>query len=246
MLAYYYRCAYFTNLASVLPAAPALATALLVGRRGYDDGSFTSDYGLARGLFAPSEAGPVFQSWFARGRVPGDRIRRTASRIGAAMGGPFVWKNLNLSFHLPAVHHVFPDALFVQIRRDLAFNCQSILVGLRDRDVGGVPGVMARGTAVEEAFESTVAGVVGVERTIGRFFAESGCASVVVDYHALCADPAAALGRIEAAYAATGAALDRRRPHEHARIPLSETVKLPPAEWARLQAALAAHAGASE
>ena len=213
---------------------------------GYEWITFTSDYGLARGLFAPSEAGPVFQSWFARGRVPGDRIRRTASRIGAAMGGPFVWKNLNLSFHLPAVHHVFPDALFVQIRRDLAFNCQSILVGLRDRDVGGVPGVMARGTAVEEAFESTVAGVVGVERTIGRFFAESGCASVVVDYHDLCADPAAALGRIEAAYAATGAALDRRRPHEHARIPLSETVKLPPAEWARLQAALAAHAGASE
>ena len=132
-----YRTSYFSNLASLFFKSPASVTEMSqrLGLKYRFSGSST--FGYIRGLWAPSEAGPIFNYWFGRPlenrrrsidpRIP----RHTIKEIMACMGGPFVSKNLNNSLRLEQLSAIFPKAVFVHIRRSPIYTAQSIILSRR-------------------------------------------------------------------------------------------------------------------
>lgn len=240
LLAYSCRTSYFTNVASVLYGAPALTTRMIVGRRRYEDATFSSDYGLSRGSFAPSEAGRIFQRWFGATQPMdfSESIRRTVGSIEATMGGPFLWKNLNLTFHLPVLHELFPSALFVHMYRDPAFTCQSIILGLRRRGIGNVPGVMDKRMTGPDVVEQVARGVIDVERRIDGFMQVSRAACCTVRYEDVCSHPMGALAGVVEMYNRAGR-LEQVNSIEQHGFAGGDRVRLSTSEWSHLGSAIA-------
>jgi hypothetical protein len=238
LIAYHYDCAYFTNLASVFPVAPTWVTAALRGlMRRYDDASFSSSYGLVPGLWSPSEAGGVHRLWFGVDDGPeidSARIHGTCARLSELMGGPFVWKNLNNTRYMSALLTIFPDVLFVDIRRDPLFICQSIVMGRRADRIHVREGAEER-EAGDDLVNEVVAEVAAISQALDRFAVSHPRNITRVAYETLCGDYRVALRSIEEAYARLGRQLRRRRELEPLTFDISESVHLRPEEWNRLE-----------
>jgi hypothetical protein len=132
-----YQAAFFSNLAAFFFRSPALITRL-VGYLGLRHRfSSRSTYGYVAGLCAPSEAKAVHDAWF--GDPAGNREpevdpavpRRTVRDMTACQGGPFVSKNLNNNLRLVQIAQVYPEAVFIHIKRAPIYTAQSILLARR-------------------------------------------------------------------------------------------------------------------
>lgn len=137
LMTHYFKCSYFSNFASVFIKFPVLISK--ISRpfvKKYKGSTFQSDYGLTRGLWAPSEAGGIFNYWFDGQRnVDQDLIRNSVYKLSSIAGGPFICKNLVNSIRLKEICDVFPDAFIIHIKRDVVYNAQSIVLGLRNKKI---------------------------------------------------------------------------------------------------------------
>jgi len=108
---------------------------------------FASEFGATKGLSAPHEAGEFWNRWFpTREHYTSDgtlstsdqnEIRHAAANIERLRRAPFVNKNVKHSVRIAALLGVFPNALFVNVRRNPTMTAQSIfLVRLRRRNPG--------------------------------------------------------------------------------------------------------------
>ena len=210
-----FRLAYISNMAHRLPRTPVAATWL--GRPRIRDwrGDFSSRYGHIAGPFAPSEGGAVWNRWMPQpgaldegdvGPQACGEMRATINGVGRVLAAPFVSKNVMHSAHMRLLANVFPDAVFLRVRRRPADNARSIL---RAREAGGGPtgsdgwwSVKPRGWsdfASGDRVEQAAAQVVLLHRDIEANALRIGADRLLtVDYESVCADPPAALARIEA------------------------------------------------
>lgn len=129
--------AYFTHGVGRHPRAPALVTRFQ--RRLYGDycSDFRSEYGKEHGPSSPREAGSFWGRFFGLDRyVRLDDVSETDARtlratIAATQrtfgGAPFVNKNVKHMLRIDALSRLFPDPLFVVVRRDLRDVALSIL-----------------------------------------------------------------------------------------------------------------------
>lgn len=130
-----FESAYLTNAAALLFRSPMLATRLFSPGLAPRRFRGRSRMGYVPGVRAPSEAGALNRFWFADEGVPAPpaaRIRAFVGALSARLGGSLVIKNVYNSFRLPRILEVFPEAIFVLVRRDVRFAAQSLLLARRE------------------------------------------------------------------------------------------------------------------
>jgi hypothetical protein len=128
--------AYWTNGVGRHPRAPVVTT-FLEKRRGPHVSDFRSHYGKVLGTTAPREAGSVWGRFFDLERRmrfedlgPQDaaRLRNLVAATQRAFGGaPFVNKNVKHMLRIDALARVFPESLFLVVRRRAQDAALSIL-----------------------------------------------------------------------------------------------------------------------
>ncbi len=130
----HFRLTYFSNLASVFYKYPVSISQYFINKqKSYVLEKYESEYGVTKGLYAPSEAGRIFRFWFSNDCSTGKRkIKKSISALSNIYGRPFIWKNLNLSFHVKIISEIFHNPLFILINRDMRFICQSIYLSTFD------------------------------------------------------------------------------------------------------------------
>lgn len=103
------------------------------------DFDFKSNYGKIKGSNSPNQGNLIWGSWFKGRGADLDfkesdmkDIRRFVSMFDKKFCMPFVNKWPGFSVYLDTLHEVFPEALFVRVRRDPLQTAQSVLKGRKD------------------------------------------------------------------------------------------------------------------
>lgn len=254
-LATRFHTAYITNLQSLLMGSPVLVAALakkcgknICDGRGF---GFVSRYGYTPGLFAPSEAAPLFRSWFgdvetgAAADWPASEVQAAVSALSHLAGGPFLSKDLMDVFRIDYLKALFPDAVFVSIRRQPAFVVQSLLEWRAEEhgDWHGWSSLRPPGLPdplPTDPIEQVVLQVRSIEQAIAEALdALPGGQVFEVDYGDLCADPESTLARFSAFWTAAGRPALRTRDALPIEVRRGDVVRVPSEVWAQIEQALA-------
>lgn len=116
-LAAKYHVAYLCNFAALLHSSPVTATLMAKHIGGEHKPKFESDIGFINGLYAPSEAGKLFERWFKSPDHP--TVRTQIETLSAVMEGPVILKNLYFHDRIDNIDRQLPDAIFIRIKRDM-------------------------------------------------------------------------------------------------------------------------------
>jgi LPS sulfotransferase NodH len=137
-----FRFSYFSNFAMSCPASPGTLTVLgapfgvcMGGTR------MENNFGETRGWNGPNQGYRTWNRWLAAQADyidPVDisetgcrRLRQTIGLIESAVNAPFINKWQKNATRIQAIHTVFPEAVFVHLRRDRLLTAQSILLARR-------------------------------------------------------------------------------------------------------------------
>lgn len=210
-----FRFAYISNAAHRFYRTPLTATRLFKNAVSNWRGDFSSSYGHIDGWGAPNEGGWVWQRWLTDSEwTDGSgfseeqthELRGLTHGLSSILQAPFLNKNVMHSNRLRLMHHIWPDVLFIEVRRDILDNARSIVRA--ERSNGGpekfgdqwwsVRPKLASEYATNCDLERAVAQVVGVTRDIADDIAQLPHAPLhCVNYSHLCADPMGELAKIE-------------------------------------------------
>lgn len=210
-----FRFAYTANAAHRFYKTPVTATRLFKSAITGWQGDFTSNYGHINGWGAPSEGGWIWQRWLQDGDWTDgadfpddavDELRNLTHGLSAALDAPFLNKNVMHSNRLRLMHRIWPDALYIEVKRDILDNARSIIRA--ERSEGGpekaqdiwwsVRPKLARDYAGKTDIERAIAQLIGVNRDIAEDIKAIAPGRLHnVDYTALCADPKGALHSIK-------------------------------------------------
>lgn len=248
------ECGYFTNAHAALYGAPALMQrALGPLLRSTPLTTFESSDGQSRGYRGPAEAGQFWYRWFPRqpqyvaaDSVGLDRLRSLRAVIAdmvTSFDAPIVFKNLTCGMRLHALARLFPEALFVVLRRDPLWTAHSLLVGRKRLFNDATHWWSLQPPTIDDIqnlppADQVARQVVDIYRTIDRDAAILGADRFHdVGYEAFCADPRATVNGIIAWVERHGWTLNRRStPPEE--FPRSEAKRLDAAEFAALEQAV--------
>lgn len=202
-----YRFAIISNLAHRFYLTPLAASRLGKSWIQAWRGNFESRYGHIAGWGAPNEGGWVWRRWlrdgdwtdgaaFPKRHMSGPR--RLVSGLSSIFGAPFLNKNVMHSNRLLLMQRIWPDALYIHVRRDVTDNARSIVRAER-KDGGPVPDAenwwSVRPSIAENYVGSSdvvraVAQVIGVDADIKRDMQVIGTEYMwVIDYSDMCDDP---------------------------------------------------------
>ena len=250
--------AYFSNLAHRFYKTP-LAVSWL-GRRmiATHDATYESDYGHIKGWSAPNEGGWIWQRWLEDGpwtdermltSLPADEIRATLAGISAISAAPFINKNVMHSNRVRLLDALFPDCLFVEVRRDAKDTARSI-IRAQQRDKGPKRNhdewwsVRPSNAGGKTLIERTCRQVIGVSQDIARDCSHVGPTRLFsVDYEKLCANPRGTLADVARFLESHGVPSAPRNPvPEH--VASQSSTLLEPEDEARLDTLLQSDAKA--
>ncbi len=252
-----YHFSAFSNLAHRFYKTPVAASRL--GRRLIEghSGAWCSDYGHIRGWSAPNEGGWIWQRWLDDGdwtdetalpKLPASEMRTTLAAMSRAFDAPFLNKNVMHSNRMRLLDAVFPGCLFIEVRRDVHDTARSIIRAQRHHKGPVVQGddwwsVRPSNVGGVDLVERACRQVLGVAADIARDSAHLGRKCLhVVDFDALCDNPADMLADV-------AQFLDRRGVPMHPRQPAPPgfvrpaSKPLEPEEETRLDTLLAAAPG---
>jgi hypothetical protein len=245
--------AYVTNLSALFFRTPVLATHVQhrLGLRHQFSGR--SAYGYIPGPAAPSEAGLLFNRWFGNADdiqpatgdlLPSDRVRATVAAISETMGGPFLSKNLNNGLRIGRIQHVFPDAVYLFMRRDPVYTAQSIIMARRrlfgdDRHWFSVKPPDYREFKDLEPFAQVVSQIKSVEDRIRGLFDKRRIVNrFEIRYEALCTNWDGVLEQTAESCRNFGLRLEKRQQRPVAPIKKSRRQLLNDDEWHKLNLAV--------
>jgi LPS sulfotransferase NodH len=195
-----------------------------------------NDLGYIPGPFSPNEAGAIMRLWFDRevGREERRVIRNTVISLSDIFGAPFAGKNLFNSFRLVNIHQVFPEARFINVRRDPLFAAQSILLVRRNR----LGDERAWWSCTPEGYQNVLEQhplyqvlwqVKKVEEAVSEFLHSHSPVYLEVTYEALCQNTEKTLRSI-----ASHLGLEYRRDSEVDQLSPREDRRLSESEWNEL------------
>ncbi|HEX7052153.1 MAG TPA: sulfotransferase [Longimicrobiales bacterium] len=215
--------AYFPNLAKAHPKACVLYS--LWGRLAHAyEPTYTSSYGNVDGPMAPTDGWDIFHRWFPRYdhtrpiRQSGlYELRNIVRLLELVFGAPFANKNNSNSLRIAHLSALFPNAIFLHVRRDPVDASVSLLearirhgVPLGEWWSASPPQFLGR--RFSDQLEQAVHQVWGIDRyirdSLDRIPPERRHS---IAYEAFCADPGALERQIERSYARMDVTL-RRRP----------------------------------
>ncbi len=108
------------------------------------DIKFTSYYGKTEGFFGPSQGINIWNRWFKIEKELNEigkcylsdndisEMRNTLNFITNLSRVPFVNKWNGHNVHLLTLDEVFPNAVYLRVKRDSVLNAQSVLIGRRE------------------------------------------------------------------------------------------------------------------
>jgi Sulfotransferase family len=197
-------------------------------RRPTPPASFSSRFGQTSGAGEPSECGPFWYRFFRRSPqyVPLEeadpaklqRLRAAVRALGDAAGRPLVFKNLLCALRLAPLGTTLPEAVFVDIRRDLAANAASLLSARQSIHGGYDTWWSAEPPQIERlrtlpATEQVVEQVRAIEALVDRDRALLGEGRFLqIRYEELCDRPEEVLDAVAALAQQNGFRLARRQP----------------------------------
>lgn len=210
-----FRFAYMSNAAHRFFQTPITATRLFRSAITGWQGNFTSKFGHIDGWGAPNEGGWIWQRWLPDSdwRDGKDLSETTISELQQLVAGlsqsldaPFLNKNVMHSNRLQLMNRIWPNALFVEVQRDVLDNARSIVRA--ERTSGGPekhgddwwsvrPKLAAQYAGRKDTIRA-VAQTAGVAQDIARDASCIGDNRVLrVQYTQLCQEPAETMRVIE-------------------------------------------------
>lgn len=244
-----YRTSYITNLSALLYKSPVLATKLIKSLGLAHTFSGTSKYGYIQGLSAPSEAGVLFNHWFGNDEsvkqdkhnlLPAHVVRMTVDSTGCLMKGPFIVKNLNNSIRLERINQIFPNAIYIYIKRDVTYTAQSIILARRKlfRNDEGWFSVKPQNykTLLElDPFEQVIYQIMSIEKCIKKVLDDRQIKNIIeIWYEDMCLDWRGAVNIIADLCDKYGVSLPENQPAPNISLRPSEEQILDDLEWGRL------------
>ena len=244
---------YLSNRHCRLWGAPSLVERL---RHPAPPTSFSSRFGSTSGAGEPSECGPFWYRFFRRSPqyVPLEdvdpaqlhRLRAAIRALGDAAGRPLVFKNLLCTLRLAPIGTALPEAVFVDIRRDLAANAASLLAARRS--IHGEYGAWWSAEPPEidrlrtlPPHEQVVEQVRSLEALVDRDRERLGAQRFLqMRYEALCDEPQAAIDAVAGLAERNGFRLARRQAVP-AKFERAGDTRLTPEIHERLVAYIAEH-----
>ena len=132
LIVHCFHVAYFPNIAAMFYKIPVVATKIEKALFRPYKSNLTSTYGSVQGIMAPHEAGSIWNRWFPTEEKHGynytpagylsekDKriIYQTIAGIESIFDAPFVNKNVKNSVRIQALNEIFPNAIFLQIKRN--------------------------------------------------------------------------------------------------------------------------------
>lgn len=217
LLVHRFRLAYFSNASVVYGRAPLTLTARALKAGSSYKSDFSSKYGMADGIMAPHEAGPVWNFFFPNEETEGfnytpkgwlDRLKQKKLRkIVAGMenlyGAPFVNKNVKHCVRIQALDELYPGCLFIQVKRDPAEVALSILKMRKKRTNDISKWYAVRPKEYEKLkdlpyLEQIISQIFYLERDVKEDLDTiDKSRHILVDYAKLCSDTQAELERIQ-------------------------------------------------
>ncbi len=222
------RFAYISNAAHRFFRTPLTATRLFKNAIANWRGDFSSSYGHIDGWGAPNEGGWVWQRWLADSDWTDgadisssdiEELRALTTGLSSIMAAPFLNKNVMHSNRLRLMHKIWPDALYLEVKRDVRDNARSIIRAERveagpetTADVWwSVRPRLAKDFAGKSDTERAIAQVIGVSRDIADDIPHLGPDRLhIVDYGDLCAEPETALMGIQQFLGSHGCMAEQR------------------------------------
>ena len=192
---------FVSNVEYALYHTPALAMTMKRSFAKPYQASFQSEFGFERGLWAPSEAERWWVYWFdfeTRERVPEPNdarlahIRHAMASTFARTGRPFLGGQNNHTQYLPQLRKLWPDAIFVHIKRDPVRAAASVL-RVRESLYGDITKWFSvRPLRCQRQYPTPYDEVIAQQCAVNRRVADFAAMDdgvITVDYDALCADP---------------------------------------------------------
>lgn len=210
-----FRLSYISNAAHRFYLTPLTATWLLRSLIGKWQGNFTSRYGHIDGWGAPNEGGWVWRRWLEDGdwrtasgfsENHADDLRTLTHGISSILRAPFINKNVMHSNRLQLMNYIWPDAIYIEVQRDVMDNARSIVRA--ERAEGGpekhgdiwwsVRPKLASKYAGKADTVRAIAQVIGTEDDIRSDMGKIGHHKLLrVNYNELCAAPEKVMNQIE-------------------------------------------------
>lgn len=145
LMASSFRFAYFSNLTNRYFMCPITATQIGIQICHEYKTDFASEYGFEKGCMALSEAGNIWNRWFPQEKRDGfnytpsgylskktqESIYKIIANIEDSFDAPFMTKNGKSCVRIPTLLDIFPNALFIEIERNLMDSALSILLRLK-------------------------------------------------------------------------------------------------------------------
>lgn len=135
-----YKFSYISNLAQMMSKVPVTVTKFgsffISQYHNQKEDAYNSNYGSINGYGAPSEGGFVWNRWLAEThyldelyaeKINLTSLKKTIVGLSVVMQGPFLNKNVMHSVHMRVLNVLFPNCLFIHIKRDVKSNVRSIL-----------------------------------------------------------------------------------------------------------------------
>ena len=252
-----FRLSYFSNFTMACPASPGILTAIGAPFGACAGGSsLDNSFGETRGWNGPNQGYRTWNLWFPTDRdfiapaaIPPEHRRKLRQTIGLmekAVRGPFINKWQRNATRVQALHAVFPEAVFLHLRRDSLLTAQSILLARRrllaspDAWFSAMPRnylhdphksqlqLAAEQVALLERDLEEDKDVIGRE----KFFE--------LDYEVLCRNPDEALDRFAQWYDRRTARPLKKRGKLDLQLRESNTIRISQAEAAQIETILSA------
>jgi hypothetical protein len=137
-----FRLSYFSNFAMACPASPGVLTALGAPFGACGGGaSLDNNFGETQGWSGPNQGYRTWNLWLPTDRdfidpaaIPAPyrrKLRQTVGLLEKAVRAPFINKWQRNATRLQALHAVFPEAVFLHLRRNSLLTAQSVLLARR-------------------------------------------------------------------------------------------------------------------
>lgn len=189
---------------------------LLLGPNGRERIAFHSTHGSTADPAGPHEFGYFWRHWLrlddhathhpdrsAAASLDAAGLRDALEReILATFAAPVVFKNVICGFHAAWLAQVHPRSLFVNVERDLAATCASVLAVRRER-YGSYdawwslkPSTYAEIASAQDPAEQVVRQIVDCRREMRAALDDRRVHAISVDYDELCRTPASVLDRL--------------------------------------------------
>lgn len=213
LIVHCFQMSYFTNIADFYWRSPTAATFTV--RRAVREYSsdFTSKRGHTRGLAGPSQGDRIWSRWFGHDRAPvcphalrDDHVSQARATVGAiatVLGGAFVNKSIGNSVRIPALATVFPNALFVHVKRNLALTAQSHYLNYLNQRLPD--GSVKRWTSARPPEYERLLDMPLVEKATAQVYYVDKCVerdlrrienTMTIQYGRICADPGTLVERM--------------------------------------------------